>query len=200
MLDLPNRLALTDCQNGQVVSADLIRLTREIAQTRIDAVWWSGLGVSKSKREEEDDHHWRWTRIVGSCRTDLFVECSAVQTCDQQIQGAMVYRIDGKSILQDSCGAVHCEYLATAPRNRDWLVADPCFRGSGTGLLLRAIAHSYQLGLGGRINLFSLPTARTEQWYSKIGFVKTDLDKDGMMLFEISAEKAVGWLKERGLL
>ncbi len=32
----------------------------------IDGAWWELEGVSKAERLEEDDHHWRWRKLVGA--------------------------------------------------------------------------------------------------------------------------------------
>jgi GNAT superfamily N-acetyltransferase len=95
-------------------------------------------------------------------------------------------------------GAVYADRLATAPRNRPWLVGSPRYRGVGTVLLLAAVRQSYLLGLGGRVGLASLPSERTRGFYSRRGFQVIFERKDGMIEFELPTALAVAWLEEEG--
>ena len=52
-------------------------------------------------------------------------------TDDGNIQGAALYYLNGMSYLEPDAGSVFADRLATAPRNRDWLVAEPACRGVG---------------------------------------------------------------------
>ena len=108
-------------------------------------------------RRDEDDHHWVWRKLVGEHRNHLAWHFAACQTPDGEIQGAIGYRIDFRSILVPEAGSVYVDRIAVAPRNRSWLVKSPLYGGVGEGLLLRSVCHSYILGLGGRVNLVSLP-------------------------------------------
>lgn len=204
MLDLPARCQLIECATSVPVIATFVPLTRELAKVKVTPIWWSGLGVSAKDRELEPDHHWNWTKIVGQHRQRGYTECWAVQTQDGHVQAAVVYRIDATSAFGVAGGrpppAVYCEYLATAPRNRSRLVANPKYQRAGKGALLRAVAHSYALGFGGRVNLASLPHPHTEAWYRNLGFEQTGTEVDDMMVYEVRPERAqqelsrVGWL------
>jgi len=96
--------------------------------------------------------------------------------------------------------SVYVDRLAAAPRNRHWLVADPLYRGVGKGLLLRAVCHSYLLGLGGRVNLVSVPRERTRRFYERRGLVAVREDDEGSIEYELSEQAAHQWLQEEGYL
>jgi GNAT superfamily N-acetyltransferase len=200
MLDLPATITLTQCATGSTMQAAIVPLTGDLAQRRIGARWWAGLGASAAQRGAEPDHHWDWTKLVGYYRNDPFVECLAVQTPDEDIQGAMIYHVNGRSVLEPGAGSVIGDRLATAPRNRSWLVAAPAYQGAGTGLLLRSVAHSYKLGLKGRMNLFALPIPRTTEFYEGLDFVPTDVEQDDTILYELPADRAIAWLRRTGIL
>ena len=200
MIDLPTAVQLTACQTGSAHRGRVVVLTRNIAASRITGPWWSGLAVSAARRQAERDHHWNWTQHVGSLRNDIFARCVAVQTPDGEIQAAMTYRVNGRSFLEPGEGAVYGERLATAPRNREGLVPAPLYRGAGMALMNYAICHSYQLGLGGRMTLRSLPTPQTIEFYERLGFRATGEVGDDMMLYELGSHGASTLLRERGLL
>ncbi len=126
-------------------------------------------------------------------------------TADGEVQAAAIYRIDTASVLD--CGpdgepapGVYVEYIATAPRNRGRLVQTPVYRGGGMALLTRAIAHSYQLGFGGRVNLASLPHPDTETFYANAGFERTAVEKSSMVVYELRPERAKLLLNKAGIL
>lgn len=116
------------------------------------------------------------------------------------IEGAIAYRIDAESRLQPGDGAVFVDRIATAPRNRPWVLEPPKYRGIGSILLLAAVRHSYLLGLGGRVWLTSLPSERTQKFYQDRGFEVIFEDEDGMIDLELPAVAAEKWLKKRGFL
>lgn len=200
MISLPSPIALTNCQTGKVVKAEIVELTRKQANA-INSNWWAA--PSKKARVNEDDHHWPWAKLVGEARLGpggQYSRCVAVQTGDGAIQGAAIYYLNGQSFLEENVPAVLVDRLATAPWNRDWLVSSPRYRGTGTALLYWVIAHSYDVGFGGRVNLLSVPTSRTVDYYQKLGFVRTGEDDSGMILLELPPDKAVELLHRRGLL
>jgi hypothetical protein len=61
-------------------------------------------------------------------------------------------------------------------------------------LLLRSVCHSYLLGLGGRVNLMSLPNERTRQFYEHRGFTRLGENDEGMVEFELDEAAAQTWL------
>src|SRR5262245_27907003 len=138
---LPGGVTISRVSDGSEVSAPIVELTRDLAKRQIDAKWWAIPDVSKRKREKENDHQWNWTKSVGVIRNSRWHEAIAIQTTDSEVQGAMIYRTDARSLINPDFGTIAVEALATAPRNRPWLVDDPKFRGVGEGLLLRAVCH-----------------------------------------------------------
>lgn len=199
MFNLPEEVYILNVAKNVRVKAKLIRLTRDLAAKGIDGTWWN-LPASKSVRNEEGDHHWLWRKIVGANHAKHTWEALAVQSAGGAIEGAIAYRIDAESQLQSGEGAVYVDRIATAPRNRPWVVEPPKYRGIGSILLLAALRHSYLLGLRGRVWLTSLPSERTRKFYRDRGFEVIFEDTDGTIGFEMPAEVAEKWLKKKGLL
>jgi hypothetical protein len=199
MFELPQDVTLTLDPPGTEVQARLVRLTRAVAADRIDGEWWN-IGGSNTAREAEGDHHWRWRRIIGELRTQRNREALAVETEDGAIQGAIVYRIDALSRVEPGLGAIYGERIATAPRNRPWLVNPPHMRGVGKVLLLAAVRHSYLLGLGGRVWLTSLPSENTRMFYVNRGFQLIFQNPDDTIAYELPTARAAAWLQEEGYL
>ncbi len=200
MDELPSRIRLLDCANGNTCDAELVVLTRKLAATKIDGEWWRLEGQLKGRCQDEGDHHWVWRKLVGEHQNHLTWHFSACQTVDGEVQGAVGYRIDFRSFLAPELSSVYVDRIAAAPRNRPWLVADPLYQGVGIGLLLRVVCHSYILGLGGRVNLISLPSERTRQFYERRGFTAVAEDDDGLIEYELEDEAAQRWLEQAGYL
>ncbi len=200
MLSLPMAISLTDCRNGRRVAAQIVHMSRDLAP-QMDATWWRD--APKAVCKQEDDNHWKWTQLLGGARSSenaRFARSIAVLTDDGNIQGAALYYLNGMSYLEPDAGSVFADRLATAPRNRDWLVAEPACRGVGTALLRLLVAHSYDVGHGGRVNLLSFPRPQTVDFYEKFGFERTDVDEDDMILFELPPDTAVTLLRMRAAL
>lgn len=109
----------------------------------------------------------------------------------------MLFRVDALSALSEGHQAVFIDRLAAAPRNRAALVESPVFRGGGTGLLIHAVAQSYSLGFGGRVNLFPIAN---EPFYTERGFRPTNTVAGDDVLFELPTEAAIELLVARGLI
>ncbi len=187
--ELPAPVTLTRCDSGVPVTARLLALNTKLAKTKINGAWWVGIGVSKTRHGEEGDHHWDWAAEVGKHHNKLYFESVAIQSADNAVQGAAIYRLDGRSAIAEGAGAVLLHWLATAPRNRSWLVARPEFRGVGTNLIRWAAYHSLHLGFGGRIVLASLPSPRTTAFYESLGFLRTSAEEDDMLLYELDPKR-----------
>jgi hypothetical protein len=198
--DFLDEIRLLDLRSSRHVMARVVTLTRDLAQRKVDAIWWAGLGVRYRMRKDQKDHHWVWYKKVGKLRNDHFVRCVAVQTDDGEIQGTMIYHLNGQSLFEAEEGAVLIDYLATAPRNRPNLLYPQVshYRDVGKGLVAVAMLHSYLLGFRGRANLQSLPTA--EAFYEKNKFAWTGIEMDGMLFYEIPSSDATSSLEEWGLL
>ena len=198
MLQLPTEIELIRVADDFPVVATIKRLTRSLAQEKIDGTWWEVAGVSRSKRQLENDNHWRWAKKIGELRNSRWHEALAAQTEDDYVQGAILYRLDTYSFIEAEQGAIYIEGLATAPHNRPWLVDSARYRGVGENLLVRAVAHSYSLGFGGRINLLAFDNERTVSFYEKRGLTLVGFDDEGLPQFELEPEAAVHWLREQG--
>lgn len=196
-MELPTKLKLTLCQTGETVLSEIHRLDRERAKDQIDGRWWKDLGETKIEPLDEPDSHWEWRAIVSTYQNKPYFQSVAAITPDGEIQAAMVYRVDLKSVLEPDKRAVYVDRLATAPRNRDKLMESPLYRGGGYGLLVYAIAQSYSLGFEGRVNL--LPIANLA-WYESRGFTQTDEETADGPLYELPKDRSLQILKQRGLL
>lgn len=200
MTELPFDISLTRVADGVAVTGRIVRLTREMAQTRIDGRWWTGIGVNRHIRNAENDHSWTWRTEVGALTNNRWSECVAVTTDDNEIQGAMILRLDARSFVDESAGAVNVYAVSTAPRNRGWLVAQPVFQGVGTALIRYAILKSYELGLSGRVVLFAIDEPRTVAFYLRMGFEQV-ADPDGRFadcMMELTPQTAEAILREAG--
>ena len=122
----------------------------------------------------------------------------AVLGPEEDIEGAISYRVDTRSQLDPDVGAVYVDRLATAPRNRPWVVNPTKYRGVGTVLLFAAVRDSYSLGLGGRVWLSCMPNPRSRAFYVQKGFQMICQHEDDMIDYELPAHKAVEWLKTEG--
>jgi GNAT superfamily N-acetyltransferase len=187
---LPVAITLTRCDTGESVKAELVELTSKLAKLKIGSKWWTNLDVSRTQRQMEGDHHWDWAAEIGKYRNSLFVESVAVQTDDGELQGAMIYRLDAQSLLSSGVGAVLIDRLATAPRNRGWLVETPLYRGVGKNLVSWAAYHSNTLGFSGRVVLATLPSLRTIGFYESLGFQRAEVEKDDMIILELEPKTA----------
>jgi hypothetical protein len=143
MIPLPNEIDLVRAADNHIVQARFVRLTRPVAKVKIDATWWQDLGASTEMRKKENDNSWHWAKRLGDLRNDRWHESFAIEAQDGNIQGAILYWLNTRSFVESEKGAVYLEALATAPRNRPWLVSSPLYRGVGENLLLRAAVHSY---------------------------------------------------------
>jgi hypothetical protein len=200
MVDIPSSFSLKECDTGKVVTAEAVHLDPALAKSGIDSRWWKDPRLTLADPNHEEDRHWVWAKLVQKWRYKPYAECLAVQTSGRQVQGAVIALLNGNSLLEPGNGAVIVERLATAPWNRPNLVRNPQFRGVGLGLLFFLVCQSYQLGLAGRLSLFSLPVPATERFYLKRGFIRTGQEKDGMIHFELSAQRALEWLEKEGML
>lgn len=198
MLVLPDSIQIFNVARDRSVSAKLDRLTRDVATT-IDGTWWS-ISVSKSVRQEEGDHHWKWRKLIGERRHQVTWDALAVISSGGGIEGAMTYRVDAESQIDHGEGAVYVDRLSTAPRNRPWLLGPPKYRGIGSVLLLAAVRSSYSLGLGGRVWLTSLPSEKTRSFYENRGFRMIFENDDGTIDYELPVGEAERWLKTEGYL
>ncbi|HMS39112.1 MAG TPA: hypothetical protein PKE69_02720 [Pyrinomonadaceae bacterium] len=182
---------------NRTIKAKIVELTRDIAQTKIDGRWWDLTDVPRSKRKKENDNHWNWTRNVGLHRNQILWECVAVLSAENEIEGAMIVRFDVKSRIESDEGCVYVDLLSTAPRNRDWLVDKPIYKGIGTELLYWAVRKSFELGFNGRVALDADPKPKTLEFYQNRRFQKVVPIYEELIGYELSAENAEIWVSER---
>lgn len=196
-VNLPETVSLRDLRTNASVTARLLSLDRETAKLFIDQRWWEVEGVSARRLRDEVDYEWKRKVLISKYQNIPFVKCKAVILRDKSVQAAMIYRVDGKSVLEPGKRAVLIDRLATAPENRDGLSDNPRYRGAGSGLLTFALCQSYVLGFEGRVNLFA---AGDELFYGNRGFVRTETVYEEMTLFELPSAVAIDHLVKIGIL
>jgi len=199
-VEILKRIQISRADSNQSVDAEIVRLTTDIAREEIDKVWWNLPNVSAEDMSGEGDFHWDWERLARFYSEKSLHECVAVLSQENYLEGAMVYQFDAKSKLEPNKGSVYVGWLASAPRNRNWLVNEPFYKGVGTVLLYWAIRESYNAGLGGRISLQSLPTSTTVQFYKNKGLVRTGFSQptNDLVDYELPEPAALAWLKKQG--
>jgi len=82
MDELPDSIPLFSYRSGQECIARLVKLTRQLAATKIDGRWWTIRAKAGASRDDEDDHHWSWRKLIGKHRSDLTGEFVGAQTDD----------------------------------------------------------------------------------------------------------------------
>ena len=197
-MDVPTKLALFDCKSGHDSIARIETLTREAAKIGV-APWWNGLENLVGIPDDQPDSEWDWVYLISvTIQNKPLRRAVCVRTGDGMIQGAMLYRLDAKSLFEPGKGAVFVDRIATAPHNREGLVGTPKYRGVGDGLLAYAVAESVYYGHECRVNLF--PIANLE-FYTQRGFRPTpEVTGDGDILYELPATEGKAILKKRGVL
>ncbi len=196
-VDLPTAVTLLDCRSNSEVTASLKSLHRELAKESLNSSWWDISGVPKETLEDEVDYYWDWLALVSHWQNKPYASAMAVVTPDESVEAAMIYLVNGKSVLEEGEKTVLVERLAVAPHNREQLTNRPHYRGAGTALLMFAICQSYSLGFDGRVNLFA---AGSEGFYRAKGFVRTEVISDEMSLFEPPSRTAMQALRHKGML
>jgi hypothetical protein len=189
MFGLPKSIKLEKLWSGEEVTASIIKLGRDLARTHIDDRWWNEPWMKGGLRRSAEDYRWRWRKLVGKFQSKWYVQCIAVQTIDEEIQGAIIFDPNRKSLLNPDEGSVYVEFLAAAPRNRMNLAPRPLYCGAGGGLLVATMIYSRKIGFGGSLTLESLPGSFG--WYKeKYNFVETDVKRGSTVLLELPPEHA----------
>lgn len=180
-------------------TADIVSLSPEIARDLIDSTWWEN--ISPELMLFEMDNHWRWEEKIIKKKSNILYDFVAIRSDEAYLEGAMIYLRAVKSQLNSKnlCGWI--DYLATAPRNREWLADSPLYKGIGTAFLYWAILRSYRTGLKGRIRLESLPSENTIKFYERKGFIKTNFpaSEDGLISYELPEDAAMEILDRGGV-
>lgn len=207
--DFPKTIYLTERATGLQVPAVFDHLTRQIAREGIDNIWWNETDAPKEKKRAEPDFNWKWVTLLGrlqSSKGAAYVRGWAIRTVgDNKVQGAILYRTNAISFYKTSDGrtqpAIYGEFLATAPWNRQRVIAPRPgrFKGVGTGLLRLAVIHSHFLGGDGRINLTSVDGPETIRVYREFGFLPVAEVPEGRLVFELSKEAAARHIEQAGL-
>lgn len=199
-VELIKDIQILRANDNQTVGAKIIRLNAADSRERIDKTWWNLLNVDPQDIYDEGDSHWNWENLVKDYGNLILHECVAILSKENYLEGSMIYHFNAKSKLELGKGSVYVERVSSAPRNRNWLVNNPLYKGVGTVLLYWAVKESYNSGLGGRVSLESLPTPSTVKFYKNKGFVRTNLTQpsNDLVDYELPGIAALDWLKKEG--
>ena len=196
-MQLHKRTIVEDYTTREKHVAEIVRLTPELATSKLQDVWWGLIDCHLDWRpEDEVDYHWYWPHLVGKDYASPEFSCLGLQTEDSLIQAAVIYRRKAKAALVENGFAVFVEYVASAPWNRRNVARSPKFVAAGFSCLLCAIRDSYLMGYGGRTSLVPADK-KGASWYEKIGFLQTPCrDDDDNPIWELPSNTAVDTLKE----
>ncbi len=188
-------------KTNDAVKANFFQLERNIAKNHIDAKWWANNCLDPHKKKFQVDHDWLWRKFVGEIRNKPAFESVGLFTSSTSIEGAICYRVDAKSFIEPSKGALYVERLAAAPVNRYQLNSPPQYLGVGKALLLWAVVKSYNLGLKGRVTLDSVRELGALSFYERNGFENLlEQSSDHLAFMELPQREAIKWLNTEGLL
>src|SRR5436190_1916859 len=101
MLLVPKTIRLAS-SNGSLPDARVVRLTPQLAADRIDARWMLQVDNPKFKK----DWDWVWAEEISCFEGNSAIKCLAIQTADEEIQGAIVYTLGKQSLLSPPAPAV----------------------------------------------------------------------------------------------
>ncbi len=199
-VEIIKEIQILRANDNQTVDAKIVRLDFNDAREKIDKTWWNLPNIDSQDIADEGDSHWSWENLVEIYGNQVLHECVAILSIEDFLEGAMIYHFNAKSKLEPGKGSVYVERVSSAPRNRNWLVNNPLYKGVGTVLLYWAVRESYNAGLRGRISLESLPTPSTVKFYKNKGFIRTDLTQssNGLVDYELPELAALAWLRKEG--
>ena len=155
------------------VQAQIVSLTREMADNSIRRDWWDDPSLKPVFDEPQPiDRHWNWNDFDIEYEGEILApeKVAIVAGDDRAVQGAMMISIDPvPSMLDPGAKCLFIELLFTAPRNRPNLRRDGMgfLRAVGTELLIWGARFSRERGYGGRLRLDGSPDYLT--WYQKRG-------------------------------
>jgi hypothetical protein len=186
MEGMPTVASIENRRSGERVLANFIPLGVPVAQ-RIETEW-------NMHRWNQPDSGWDWIGLAQwASQHSLDLVGTALEAVGS-IQGAVLFSVTAFSALEPGAGALHVERLAAAPWNRVLGTQMPIYSGCGQSLMQYVVLYSYRLGLKGRVNLSSLPSA--QGFYRKLGFQGVGLvDSENLPIYEISTDAAIELLK-----
>lgn len=117
-----------------------------------------------------------------------------------EAEGAIIFQLNARSLLEPGKGAAYLRYVASAPRNRSRLVGMAAkYKGIGEALVTTAILESLSFGLEGRI--YGEPVPDAVSFYENMGFQPIPMDaRPDRVCYEISKERARAQLAKWGLI
>ena len=168
------------------VSGKVSAVMREL-DPAIDLQSWKNHWKPLLQSSSAEDRHWDWLRKYANLSSINF-EYYAIE-CDQMTQGMMIIETD----LHKSRGGknlVYVDFLAIAPWNRQEIVKNPKYRGTGSLLMYLAVSRSEQLGYKHRTGLHALP--RACEFYQKLGMKDFGADRNYQNLHYFEFDEQTG--------
>ena len=124
----------------------------------------------------QEDKYWDWAFKERLAIHDANYECYAIEH-DNTIQGLMMLETQWHtSQFYPGQRLVQVAALSVAPWNRQLIQRPPRFKAVGSALLNFSRFRSVELGYGGRVGLYALPSA--EGFYERKNMMRLDTNLD----------------------
>jgi hypothetical protein len=165
---------------------------------RIEHVWGQARdAAARAAGQVPLEHaHWDWRNKADDVAAGVFnLVAVAVQS---DVQGVMAVKRLPRPAAIGGGQVVYVDYLEAAPWNLKGMTAPPRYVGVGTALMIEAIRISWEVGLGGRVGLHSLPQA--EAFYPRCGMTRVGVDPGyyDLTYFEYTGQQATTWVAAVG--
>lgn len=195
MKEVIGTVPLFGLESGKFHDAALFQGVDLATLQSIEADWTPMFDAAAAENRPEDAH-WEWAaKALHALHNPLSYELFGIET-DGKTQGMMLAVKGGTKCFSrhpehPRMPLVYVDFLATAPWNRQGLIATPTYKGVGRVLFMAAVSLSIKEEFTGRVALHSLPAA--EAFYrNRLGM--TDLGADGdyhnLRYFELSTTQA----------
>lgn len=211
MKELIDRVFLLNRASGKFDDADLCHGLDSTNLAHIEGRWRPLFELRRREAAASrqtlaevnaEDAHWEWGKKALVALSDPLLFDFFVLECGGSTQAIMMTRKGGPDCFSrhqehQRAPLIYVEFLATAPWNRQKLVAEPTYKGAGRVLIATAVSLSMEEEFQGRVGLHSLPGA--EVFYRDV-IGMTDLGADsegvhkGLRYFELSSSDAATFL------
>jgi hypothetical protein len=200
--------AVLDGRTGAVVSVEILDSIGIAEMNDWEKHWKphmdrhiAGLEARDIPRSEwPQQRHWNWK---GKANPEdlLLAQRGIAIRCAGMTEGLMLVQLVKESRIESQVGKplVYVDYLEVAPWNQPLVVRPQRYRGIGTLLVGAAISLSLNEEFGGRLGLHAL--RQSESFYrDRCGMTDLGVDTNyqGLRYFEMTAERAVAFLRQGG--
>lgn len=206
----PISIRLFDLHNSEAVDA-LLHMGLTEQQIKNAQAEWEPVRKQSIETLHEQGHPlgelpkhwgWDWTRKISRLGNPLFGFYGI--ECEGKMQGLLEVAKEGylaKLPIQKGKPLIYVKYIETAPWNIKLLDPNPRFGGVGSRLIRVAVELSLSEDCKGRVGLHSLPGDKQgePEWFyqhvCKMEPIEVQRDGEGLLYFELTAEKADEFLK-----